>query len=131
MNVEAGRHLGVDRVETLQELLTAMAPMQFADDPTGRHIERREQRGRPVAYVIMRAPLRLARPQPQDRRRAVQRLNLAFSSTDKSSARSGGLKYRPTMSRTLSMNNGSFDSLKVSTRCGCSAKAYQMRAIAV
>src|SRR6516165_2615842 len=31
------------------------------------------------------------------------------------------------MSRTLSTNSGSVDSLKVSTRCGCSPKARQMR----
>jgi len=48
-----------------------------------------------------------------------------FSSTDSTSARSGGLRYNPTISRTLSMNSGSFDSLKVSTRCGCRANAFQ------
>jgi hypothetical protein len=31
------------------------------------------------------------------------------------------------MSRTFSMNSGSFDNLKVSLRCGCSAKACQIR----
>src|SRR6266571_530527 len=31
------------------------------------------------------------------------------------------------MSRTFSMNSGSFDSLKDSVRCGCKAKARQMR----
>src|SRR5215218_10317414 len=31
------------------------------------------------------------------------------------------------MSRTFSTNNGSEESLKVSTRCGCSPKARQMR----
>ena len=31
------------------------------------------------------------------------------------------------MSRTFSMKQGSADSLKVSVRCGCSAKARQMR----
>jgi hypothetical protein len=35
------------------------------------------------------------------------------------------------MSRTFSMNSGSFDNLKVSVRCGCSAKARQMRATVV
>src|SRR5215831_11417127 len=46
-----------------------------------------------------------------------------FSSTHRTSARSGGFRYSPTMSRTFSMNSGSFDSLNVSVRCGCSAKA--------
>ena len=31
------------------------------------------------------------------------------------------------MSRTFSTNSGSVESLKVSTRCGCSPKARQMR----
>jgi hypothetical protein len=43
-------------------------------------------------------------------------------------ARSGGCKYNPTMSRTLSMNNGSFEILNVSRRYGCSANAFHIRA---
>ena len=35
------------------------------------------------------------------------------------------------MSRTLSMNSGSLDSLKVSERCGCNPKALQMRCTVV
>ena len=35
------------------------------------------------------------------------------------------------MSRTFSMNSGSFESLKVSLRCGCKPKARQMRLMAV
>lgn len=39
--------------------------------------------------------------------------------------------YSPTISRTLSMNSGSFDNLKVSLRCGWRTKARQIRLIAV
>jgi AraC-like DNA-binding protein/CheY-like chemotaxis protein len=78
MNVEVRRRVRVDRVQKLQELLTAMPPVQFANHPAGGHIERGEQRGRPVTHVIMRAPFRLARAQRQNRRGAVERLNLAF-----------------------------------------------------
>ena len=42
---------------------------------------------------------------------------------------SGGLRYSPTMSRTLSMNCGSVDSLNVSTRCGLSPNAFHTRPI--
>ena len=35
------------------------------------------------------------------------------------------------MSRTLSTNSGSLDSVKVSERCGCRQKAVQMRRIVV
>ncbi len=41
-----------------------------------------------------------------------------FSSTQSTSARSGGSRYRPTISRTLSTNSGSLESLKCSKRCG-------------
>lgn len=49
----------------------------------------------------------------------------------KSRARSGGLWYSPTMSRTLSMKCGSVESLNVSLRWGASEKARQMRDMAL
>ncbi len=79
----------------------------------------------------MRAPLGLARAQRQQRRGAIERLNLALFIDRQEQRAVGRVRYSPTMSRTLSMNSGSFDSLKVSTRCGCSANAFQMRAMAV
>ena len=39
---------------------------------------------------------------------------------------SGGFMYSPTMSRTFSINSGSFDSLNVSLRCGWSPNARQI-----
>ena len=51
-----------------------------------------------------------------------QGLDLALFSTQRTRARSGGAKYRPTMSRTISTKKGSLDSLKVSERC----KPYAM-----
>lgn len=50
----------------------------FTDAAAGRHVQRREQRRGPVPHVIMGLPLRLARPQRQNRRGAVERLNLAL-----------------------------------------------------
>jgi len=46
-------------------------------------------------------------------------------------ARSGGLRYSPTTSRTFSTKNGSVESLKVSLLCGFSPKAFQMRTMAL
>jgi hypothetical protein len=43
---------------------------------------------------------------------------LDFSSTQSTTAASGGFRHSPTTSRTLSMNCGSVDSFQVSTRCG-------------
>src|SRR5215217_8829097 len=50
-----------------------------------------------------------------------------FSSTHSTNAFSGGSTYSPTTSRTLSMNCGSVDSLNVSTWCGLSLNAFQIR----
>jgi len=46
-----------------------------------------------------------------------------FASTARTNARSGGSRYSPTTSRSFSTNCGSRESLKVSTRCGCSHAA--------
>ena len=51
-----------------------------------------------------------------------------FSSTHSTMALSGGLRYKPTMSRTFSMNSGSLESLKLSQRCGCKPMARHTRA---
>ena len=53
-----------------------------------------------------------------------------FSSTHSTTARSGGLRYSPTTSRTLATNCGSLDSFQVSWRCGCSPNAFQIRSTA-
>src|SRR3954447_24813902 len=54
-----------------------------------------------------------------------------FSSTLSTSARLGGERYSPTMSRTLSTNSGSLESLNVSERCGWRPKAVQIRRMVV
>ena len=48
----------------------------------------------------------------------------------KTTARSGGFRYRPQMSYSLSTNNGSLESFQCSWRCGCSPNARQIRLIA-
>src|SRR5215210_1940306 len=54
-----------------------------------------------------------------------------FSSTQSTTALSGGSRYRPTTSNSLSTNSGSLDSLNVSVRCGLRSKAFQIRPIVV
>jgi hypothetical protein len=54
-----------------------------------------------------------------------------FSSTHNTTAASGGLRYRPTMSQTLSTNCGSVDSFKSSIRCGFNPNVRQILEIAV
>ena len=50
-----------------------------------------------------------------------------FSSTHSTRARSGGARWRPTMSRTFSAESGSVESLKLSARCGRRPEARQAR----
>ena len=57
-------------------------------------------------------------PKWQNGASSVRRLNLAFPSTHKTSARSGGFRYKPTMSHTFSSKCGSGVILNFSTRCG-------------
>ena len=54
-----------------------------------------------------------------------------FSSTQSTTAASGGFKYSPATSRTLSMNCGSGDSLNSPSRWGLSPNARQIRDTAV
>src|ERR1019366_1531175 len=49
------------------------------------------------------------------------------SSIHSTTALSGGLRYRPTTSMSFSSNLGSFESLKVLTRCGFSPRDDQTR----
>ena len=66
-----------------------------------------------MAAIVEGAPLGLARLHRQQRRRALDRGSeiCGFSSTQKTTACSGGSTYSPTMSRTLSTSHGSGDSL--------------------
>src|SRR6516225_8802986 len=50
-----------------------------------------------------------------------------FSSMHSTTADSGGFRYRPTTSVSLSSNAGSVEILKVSTRWGLSPRAFQIR----
>jgi hypothetical protein len=83
-----------------------------------------------VTDIVVGLALGHARQQRQDRGGPVQRLDAGFLIHAQHHRRLGGLRYNPTTSRTFSMNWGSVDSLKVSTRCGLSPKARQIRLIA-
>ncbi len=78
MPIEALWHIGLDLVEKGAELLGAMAGIAFADDRASGDIEGCKQRRRPVAFVIVAAPRRLARKHRQHRLAAVERLDLRF-----------------------------------------------------
>jgi hypothetical protein len=120
------RHVGLDGAQELQELAAAVPTVRLADHLAGGDVQRCEQCRRAMPLVIVRSPcgrsqrqLAACDPVPESG---------IFSSTHNTMAISGGAMYSPTMSRTLSTNIGSVDSLKVSWRCGCKPNARQMRA---
>ncbi len=121
VNVKVFRDGGVDSFQEAQEFL--LIDWRLA----GGYIQSGEKRRGPVAHVIMTLAGRSARSQREDWPCPIQCLNLTFSSTHNTSARSGGFRYRPTMSRTFSTKNGSEDTLNVSTRWGCNENARHMR----
>lgn len=90
VNVEIGGYIALDLVKELSELCRAMPGHAFANDGSGLHVERREQRCRSVPLVVVGAPFGLPRPHWQQRLRAIERLHLGFSSTHSTTARSGG-----------------------------------------
>ena len=77
----------------------------------------------------MGSPSREAGTQRQEGPRALEGWHLAFLVDAQHQRTVGGLRYRPTISRTFSTNWGSADSLKVSTRCAWRPNVCQIRAI--
>jgi hypothetical protein len=112
------------RGQELAEFDRAVPLVAAADDPAGGDVQSGKQRSGAVALVIMAPPLGLSRSHRQQRLGAVKGLDLRLSRRRTAQAH---VRESPTMLRTLSTNNGSCDSLKVSTRCGCKPKARQMR----
>jgi hypothetical protein len=78
MQIQVRRHAGFDGAQKAHEFAAAMAPMYLADHSTSSDVQRREQRGRTVAHVIVGASLRDARCQRQHGLRAIGCLNLAL-----------------------------------------------------
>jgi hypothetical protein len=58
------------------ELLCSVPRHALADDISGLHVQRGEQRGGAMSFVIVRASLDLPGPHWQQRPRAIQRLDL-------------------------------------------------------
>ena len=86
MDIELAGDLGFKRAQELEELPAAVARQALGNEPAGGDVQRREQRGRAVAHVVVGASLDLARS-GRERSRAWIWL---FSSTQSTSARSGG-----------------------------------------
>ena len=91
----------------------------FANHHAGLHVERREQCRRAVALVIVGHRGGAALPERQSRPGPIQGACIRdFSSTQSTTAGSGGSRQSPTMSVTFSSDSGSFDTLNPRVRCG-------------
>ena len=78
VDLEVGRHVGLDVIQELAELHAAVAPIALSDDLACGDVKGCEERGRAVALVIVSAPLDLPRAQRQQRLGAIEGLNLRF-----------------------------------------------------
>src|ERR1039457_4872499 len=101
------------------ELLGPVSFCLVGDHLAGGHIESGVEAGRSVTDVVMSASFRQTRTKRQHRRRAVQGLDLGLFVYAEHHGTVGRIDiWKPTMSRTFSMNWGSGETLKASTRCG-------------
>src|SRR6266702_3448309 len=78
MNVQRCGHGLLDGVEEVAELAGAMPLLGLADDPAGPGVERGEQTGGAVTFVVMGAAFDLSGTHGQQRCGAVERLDLAL-----------------------------------------------------
>src|SRR6266567_1267479 len=78
MDVQLLRYILFDGIEEVAELAGAMPLLGLADDPAGPGVERGEQTGGAVTFVVMGAALDLSGTHGQQRRGAVERLDLAL-----------------------------------------------------
>ena len=106
VHVEVGWHLHINAIHQLAELGSAVPPTQFAYDLARGDVQRSEQRRGAVTFVVI-----VRRSTWPGRIGSVGWLRSSawiwlFSSAHSTSARSGGLRYRPTMSQTFSINCG-------------------------
>jgi hypothetical protein len=123
VHVQILRHDGVHRFQKLAKLDRTVTPVTFADHFSAGDIQSGKQRRGAVALIIVRAAFDLTGRIGNSGCVRFSAWICAFSSTHNTNARSGGFRYKPTMSRTFSTNRGSRDSVNVSLRWGCSAKA--------
>jgi hypothetical protein len=131
VNGLSGRDLGRDGVEEADELLMAMALHVLADDGAVEHVEGGEQRGRPMALVVVRQGSEPPLLHGQAGLGAVERLNLRLLVQRQHDSVRRRIDVKPTTSRSLSANFGSLESLNCRQRWDWSPCAFQMRRTAL
>ena len=78
VDVELRRHRRIDGRQELAKLSRPVALMKLADDFATLRIQGREERGSPVARVIVGAPFDVSRAHGQHGLRPIKRLDLGF-----------------------------------------------------
>lgn len=78
MHVQSVGDCCLDAVQEFAELDRAVPEVEIVYHASALHLQRREQRGGAVPYIVMRAPLGLPRTHRQQRLGTVQRLNLSL-----------------------------------------------------
>ena len=127
VHVQVGRHLDIEGGQEGATRDRAMPPTNLTPHVSRLHGQCGKARRRPVPVVVVGPPVSVARAQGEHRRRAIPGLDLRrFVDAEDRGVRRR-IEIPPTMSRTLSMRNGSGDRVKGFVRCGCSPKACQMR----
>lgn len=76
VNIEIGGHAVVDQIQELSEPLRPMPRFTAPDDLAGLRIQRREERHRAMAHVVVRTAPDLPGPHRQQRLRPAQGLDL-------------------------------------------------------
>lgn len=112
----------IEYCQEFENLRVTMTTVQLPDQLSGRNIQGRKQRGRAMALGVMGASL--GRPGVMGRIGCVRSSAWIwlFSSTQSTTALVGGARYSPTMSRTLSTNSASVETLKLSADVAASRR---------
>src|SRR5215216_3752465 len=122
--------LAVERGQERLEPDRAGTRLQLADHLAGGEIKRRVEARAAGAPVVVGGTPGRAGQHRQDRRGAIEGLDLGLLIDAQHDRALGRVENRPTTSRTLSMNCGSLESFQVSWRCGWSPNACQIRSTA-
>src|SRR5437899_12793475 len=95
MHIEFRWHLSLQLVEKLDKLFAPMTRYTLTDDLAAENIKGRKERGGAMALVIVRPSFRQTWAQRQQRRSAIQGLNLAFFINAQHQGAVWGIKIQP------------------------------------
>ena len=98
MHIQMGGNFAVDRLQELVELDRAVTLVQAPDHLAPRQVQRGVEAGGPVALIVMRRALGRAGSIGRTGRVRSNAWIWLFSSTHRTTARSGGFRYSPQMS---------------------------------